>query len=99
MAGIRPFVEGDVPTVADLIWKVLHGHTGSAPPSLQTYLRDLFLGNPWLDEGIVSRLYEDSQGKIVAFFGAVPRRMSLRGQTIRLAFGSNFVVDPASRST
>jgi hypothetical protein len=99
MAGIRPLVESDVATVADLIWNVLHGHSGSAPSSLRFYVQDLFLQNPWKAEDIVSRVYEDSSGKIAGFFGAVPRRMSLQGNSVRLAFGSNFVMAPESRSS
>ncbi|MBZ5502478.1 MAG: GNAT family N-acetyltransferase [Acidobacteriia bacterium] len=99
MPGIRPFVQADVQQVADLVWKVLHEKKGSSPPSLKIYFEELFLHNPWLDDGILSRVYEDAQGKIVGFFGAVPRRMSIQGKTIRLAFGSNFVVDPESRAS
>lgn len=99
MPGLRPFAESDIAPVADLIWKVLHGHQGAAPSSLRVHLQDLFFQNPWLDEGIVSRVFENSEGKLVGFFGAVPRRMSVQGKPIRLAFGSNFVVDPESRTT
>lgn len=99
MGGLRPFVEDDVSRVADLIWKVLHERTGPAPGSLRTHLQDLFLRNPWMDEGIVSRVFENTEGKLLGFFGAVPRRMSIQGETIRLAFGSNLVVDPESRAS
>ncbi len=99
MAGVRSFVESDIPQVSELLWKVMHGHNGPAPSSFWAHLRDLFLHNPWLDEGILSLVFEDSQGKIVGFFGAVPRRMSIHGKPIRLAFGSNFVVDPDSRGS
>lgn len=97
MSGTRAFIEGDVQQVADLVWKVLHEQKGPSPASLSAYFNEVFLHNPWMDEGICSRVYEDSQGKLVGFFGAVPRRMSIQGKTIRLAFGSNFVVDPESR--
>jgi len=99
MAGLRPFSEGDVPAVADLVWRVLHERPGSSPSSLKTYFEELFFRNPWRDEGIVSRVYEDAQGCVRGFFGAVPRRMTIQGQQIRLAFGSNFVLDPESRSS
>ncbi len=99
MPGLRTFVETDIPTVADLIWRVLHERQGSAPASLRTHLDELFLKNPWMDDGIVSRVFEDSAGKILGFFGALPRRMSVQGETIRLAFGSNLVVDPQSRAS
>jgi hypothetical protein len=99
MGGVRPFVEVDIPPVADLIWKVLHERKGPAPASLRAHLRELFLQNPWMDEGIVSRVFENTQGRILGFFGAVPRRMSVQGETIRLAFGSNLVVDPEGRAS
>ena len=99
MAGVRPFVESDVATVADLVWKVLHERQGTAPPSLRNYLRELFLQNPWIDDGIISRVFENTEGRILGFFGALPRRMSLQGETIRLAFGSNLVVDPQGRAS
>lgn len=98
--GLRPFVSDDIAPVADLIWRVLHGHQEPAPASLHNHLQELFLSNPWMDDGIVSRVFQDSSsGKIIGFFGAVPRRMSLQGRRIRLAFGSNFVVDPGNRAS
>jgi hypothetical protein len=97
MPGVRPLVEDDVPQVAELLWRILHERKGASPPGLRVYVRELFLGNPWLEDGIVSRVCEDSSGKIVGFFGVVPRRMTFQGKTIRLAYGSNFVLDPASR--
>lgn len=99
MVGVRPFSEADAPPVADLVWKVLHERQGPAPPSLRRYFSELFLHNPWRDDGIVSHVYEDAQGRIAGFFGAVPRRMSFQGKTIRLAFGSNFVMEPGSRAS
>jgi len=99
MGGLRPFVEDDISSVADLIWKVLHERKGPAPSSLRTHLQDLFFRNPWMDDGIVSRVFENTEGKLLGFFGAVPRRMSIQGETIRLAFGSNLVVDPESRAS
>jgi hypothetical protein len=99
MPGLRSFIQSDIAGVADLIWKVLHEQTGPAPNSLHLHLQELFLANPWLDDGIVSRVYEDAQGNVRGFFGAVPRVMSLQGKTIRLAFGSNFVMDPENRGS
>lgn len=99
MPGIRPFTKSDVTTVADLISKVLHERKGPTPRSLSEHLDELFLQNPWVEEDIRSYVYEDSQGKPVGFFGVLPRRMTLLGKRVRLAFGSNFVVDPESRSS
>jgi|HubBroStandDraft_2_1064218.scaffolds.fasta_scaffold07323_2 hypothetical protein len=99
MAGIRPLVEADVSRVADLVWKVLHDQQGPAPSSLKAYVDGLFLRNPWVDESIHSLVYEDSEGKIVGFFGVVPRPMLIQGKDVRLAFGSNFVVEAGSRAS
>jgi hypothetical protein len=99
MAGVRSFEESDVPRVADLVWKVLHERPGSSPAKLQQYFSEVFLHNPWLEEGIPSKVYEDSEGKLVGFFGVVPRRMTYQGKVVRLAFGSNFVMDPESRAS
>ena len=99
MPDIRKFAYSDVPRVADLVWKVLHEQQGSAPAALRDYLTDLFLRNPWFDETISSLVYEDSNGKVVGFFGIVPRHMSVQGKALRFAFGSNFVMDPDSRAS
>lgn len=99
MAGIRPLVEADISHVADLVWKVLHEQQGPAPSSLRAYVYELFLHNPWVEESISSLVYEDSERKIVGFFGVVPRPMSIQGKNVRLAFGSNFVVEAGSRAS
>lgn len=99
MAGIRPFVEGDVSRVADLVWKILHEQQGSAPSTLKVYIDKLFLRNPWVDQSMCSLIYEDSAGKVAGFFGVVPRPMSIQGKAVRLAFGSNFVVEAGSRAS
>jgi hypothetical protein len=99
VAGIRTFVEADVSCVADLVWKILHERQGSAPSSLNSYVDKLFLRNPWIDEGVSSLVYEDSEGRVTGFFGVVPRPMSIQGKTVRLAFGSNFVVEAGSRAS
>jgi len=98
LSAVRPFAEDDVPQVADLNWRVLHDGEGPSPPALRSYFQELFLHNPWFDKALPSLVYED-KGKIVGFLGVVPRRMSVRGEPIRVAYGSNFVVDPNSRST
>jgi hypothetical protein len=92
-------MRSDVAVVADMISKILHERKGPTPPSLQNHLDELFLQNPWVESDIPSYVFEDSQGRLVGFFGILPRRMSLQGKRVRLAFGSNFVVDPKSRSS
>jgi hypothetical protein len=61
-------------------------------------LRELYFTNPWIDGEKPSLVYEGKGEKIVGFLGVVPRKISLGGQTIRVAFGGNFVVHPEGRS-
>ena len=96
---VRPFVEDDIPQVADLNWRFLRHRKGVAPPALQYFFRELYFTNPWIDSSLPSLVYEASGGKIVGFLGVNPRKMSIRGQPIRVAFGGNFVVHPEARST
>jgi hypothetical protein len=95
---VRPFVEDDIPQVAQLYWKVMRGRKGRAPTTLYSSIRQLYFANPWLDKAIPSLVYEE-KGKVIGFLGVIPRKMSLRGQSIRVAFGGNFAVDPEFRTT
>lgn len=95
---VRPLLEDDIPQVAQLYWTVMRERRGSAPAALYSSIRELYFTNPWIDKQIPSLVY-DEKGKVVGFLGVVPRRMSLRGQSIRVAFGGNFTVAPQFRST
>ena len=95
---VRPFVEDDIPQVADLYWMVMREQNGPAPPAIRSSLQELYFTNPWIDSTIPSLVYDD-KGRIVGFLGVVPRRMSLGSQTIRVAFGGNFAVHPEFRNT
>jgi hypothetical protein len=98
MSPVREFVENDIPQVADLNWRVLRKATGSSPPALRSYFRKLFLENPWFDSSLPSLVYEDNK-QVVGFLGVIPRTMSLRGEQIRAAFGSNLAVYPENRAS
>ena len=58
------------------------------------YLAD----NSWLDSALPSLVHESKRGRIDGFLGVTRRKMSARGETIRVAFGGNFVVHPEARS-
>jgi len=97
---VRPFVEDDIQQVADLWWKFLRRHVGPAPPAVHSYFHELyFTDQPWIDSALPSLVYEDNSGRIVGFLGVIRRNMSLHGQSIRVAFGGNFVVHPEARSS
>lgn len=96
---VRPLAETDIPQVADLYWTYMRRRKGSAPPAIQTFLRELYFTNPWINGEKPSLVYEGKGEKIVGFLGVVPRKISLGGQPIRVAFGGNFVVHPEGRSS
>ena len=99
-SAVRPFVEDDLRPVADLWWNFLRHRKGPAPPAVQSYFNELyFTDHPWIDSALPSLVYEDKSGKIVGFLGVIRRKMSLRGRSIRAAFGGNFVVHPEARSS
>lgn len=98
MGRVRPFELDDIPQVANLSWSFLYGRDGSAPLELQAYLHQLFFLSPWSGT-LPSLIYQDDQGAVVGFLGVVTRQMSLEATSLRVAFGSNFVVHPNSRST
>lgn len=99
---VRPFVEADIPPVAELHRRVFR--TSDAPSAeldrrYRAYFRGNFLDNPWYDEEIAPLVYEDADGSIAGFLGVVPRRMSIRGRPIQAAVSSQFIVEPGRRST
>jgi hypothetical protein len=96
---VRPLIEADIPQVADLCWNIMRGEKGPAPPTLSVFLKELYFTSPWIDREIPSLVYDDKEQKIVGFLGVVPRRMSLGGEPIRVAFGGNFVVRPDARNS
>ncbi|HEY1266891.1 MAG TPA: hypothetical protein VGH16_06515 [Candidatus Binatia bacterium] len=103
MGIVRTFVEEDIPRVAELHRKVFQ--TGDAPSldlqrAYRSYLTRIFLRHPWRDQsGITSLVFEENSGEIAGFLGVVPRPMSFNGRPVRAAVSSQFIVDPARRST
>ena len=98
--GVRAFVQEDITQVADLWWKFLRHRKGPAPVAVQSYFYDLYFSDhPCIDSALPSLVYEGNNGRITGFLGVTRRRMSVRGESIRVAFGGNFVVHPAARST
>ena len=96
---VRPVTESDIPQVAELYWSHMRRRKGSAPLGLQPFLRELYFKNPFSDSvAVPSLVYEDKSGKIVGFLGGIARKMSVGGQSIRVAFGGNLVVHPEARS-
>ncbi len=104
---IRPFVKDDIPQVADLHQRVfgVDGKPAEQPISAgllkayADYFESIFLRHPWRDETLPSLVYEDRDGRVTGFLGVMARPMSFRGQPIRAAISSQFIVEPDTRST
>jgi len=99
MARIRPFVFNDIENVVRLYRKI-HG-SGSAGNDQQfcEYLDQLFFKNPWVDSELPCLVYQDESGALSGFLGVIPRRMTFKGQPIRVAVSNSFMVDPSRRNT
>jgi hypothetical protein len=100
MNNVRPFVEGDIPAVADLHRSVFG--TGDHPSRrgldrYQKYFDEVFLHQPWHGAGLSSLVYEEDGGRLSGFLGVVPRRMLMGGQPVQMAVCSQFVVRPERR--
>jgi hypothetical protein len=97
--GVRPFAAEDIPQVANLWWTLLARRQGPRSPLVESYLHELYFNSPLIDAEMPCLVYEGKFGGIVGFLGVICRRMSLRGQPIRVAFGGDFVVQPGARSS
>ena len=96
MGRVRSFVKTDIPQVAELYHKVFF-HSGHPSEALKAYIDEVFLDNPLYDPDLPSLLYEEDDGRIVGFLGVMPRRMLMKGQSLKMAVASQFMVDPDSR--
>lgn len=94
---IRSFVPEDIPQVVHLHRRVFADNACSVS-ELQAYFQTLFFENPWYDESLPSLVYREDGGTILGFYGVLPRRMRMKGQLIRAAVSSQFMVDPSIRN-
>lgn len=100
MGIVRPFVEADVPRVADLHRRVFRVRPEASPALAAAYRRyfsEVFLADLWREDGIHSLVHEDRDA-ITGFLGVVPRRMSMNGASLLAAASSQFVADERGRA-
>lgn len=96
MSDIRACTAEDFPAIAHMFQKAFRDPDAAAPPSLESYLRELFLEHPWRDPDNASRVYVDDGGRVHGFIGVLPMRMSFHGRTVRAALASSLMVDNPS---
>jgi len=97
---VRGFSAADIPQVAEVhrrAFKTIGASTPELQAEYQAYFTQVFLNNPWRSEDIQPLVYQEDDGQISGFLGVLPQRMSLRGQTVRVAIMTNFVVNPDAR--
>src|ERR1700688_3821427 len=75
----------------------MRGRKGPSPPAVRSFFQELYFANPLIDSAFPSFVYEDHNGKMVGFLGIIARKMVVCGQTVRAAFGGNFIVHPEAR--
>jgi hypothetical protein len=94
----RPFLPRDAAAVAALHARVYPESGWASPGDYEAYLREVVLGNPWLDPQIHSWVMEDA-GRITGFLGVVPRRMRFGERALRVAVSCQLMVDPQARAS
>jgi Acetyltransferase (GNAT) domain len=99
MGHVRAFTSQDIPQVADLHRTVFRsgGREAADAEAYTRYFSSVFLDNPWRDERVCSRVFEEDDGRISGFLGVVPRRLSMDGRPLLAAICSQFVVHPERR--
>lgn len=97
MATIRVFAEDDVPAAAALFARVYPEHRWRSQVACEAYFREMLFENPWRDPEIPSWIAEEN-GRVAGFYAVMPRRMLLRGRTIRVAVGCQFIMAPDNRN-
>jgi len=97
MVCIRNYAESDAPAVARLRRRVF-AHTAHADDdSLADYLNEVFLRNPWYSDDLAPLVAETEGGELVGFHGLISRTMRLGDKNIRVAVGTQFMVNPDHR--
>jgi len=92
MDAIRAFRRDDIPEVVALYKEVFPATERSGTSDLESYFDTAFFGSPLPDEEVGSLVYRGSGGDILGFLGVQPRRLSIRGRTLRAAVCTKFMV-------
>src|SRR6185369_9147094 len=67
MSDVRTCTADDMPAVARMFQKAFRDPNQAAPPSLEAYLRELFLEHPWRDPETASRVFVGADGGVHGF--------------------------------
>lgn len=99
-ARVRPFVDEDIPQVAELHRRIMLTAGADSPALMREYreyFRAVFFDSPFSSMGIQPLVYSDESGRVAGFLGLVARPMVFAGKPLLAAISTQFVVDPQSR--
>jgi len=89
--GIRVCQRSDFEEIADLYRSTFQNSAVSQSSTLQQYLEQVYLDNPWATE-IASPLVSQKSGRIDGFLGVVPQKLHFQGEQITMAASSALMV-------
>lgn len=79
--------------VAALFQKTFRDSDRAAPEALEAYFADAYLGHPWYDPDVASRVHVNDAGRVTGFIGIFPSRLALGGETYRAAIAGSLMVE------
>ena len=91
--GIRVCKRSDFEQITDLYRSTFTDSPASQSPSLQQYLEQVYLDNPWVSDEITSLVSEKS-GRINGYLGVIPRTLQFQGSPVTMAVSSALMVAP-----
>ena len=97
MSEIRNCSQADLAAVAGLFQKTFRDRSRPVPPSIAGYLEEAFLGHPWYDPEIASRVHVDKTGRVTGFIGVFPGRLEHSGRQFRAAIAGTLMVESPER--
>ena len=99
MDRVRTFTQNDIPQVAELYQRVFCGAVKSPLKPLAAYFDEVFFQNPWYDRNLSSLVYERDERNIVGFLGVIPRRLVMKGRSLRVAVSTQLMVENNNRNS
>ena len=97
MGEVQSFTEEHAEGVARLYFRSVRGQDREPGKTLPAYFTELHLHNPWATPDVPALVYIE-KGKVVGALGILPRDMEFRGQPIRIATMTLYMVDPDYRN-
>lgn len=91
---VRPFVEADIPQVAEVHRAAFRRGSATRLAEYRDYFTQVFLRDH--DRRFPSLVFQETDGRLTGFLGIVPRRVTLNGRRYQAVVSSQFIVDPAA---